>query len=1797
MVYTAGTQANTSAGRVGEIGLQYRVGTTGTFTNITGSTYQNLANATVTSGTAGANFQNISFSLPSACQNQAVVQLRWAYREVSGAGNRPQYSIDNVMITTTTNPGVVTASPSQLYGFTATTPSPSTSQSVTVTGSGLTNNVTVTAPTGYEVRTGANPFSSTATLTQSSGSVSTTVDVRLSGATVGTFNGAMTFSSTGAQTPSVDLYGTTTAGPPTIVTTGTLSSFSTPQGTPSAEQSFTVSATNLTANLVITPPTGYQVSLTSGSGFAATVSLTPSTGTVNTTTIFVRMTGATVGSFSGNVAAASTGATTQNVAVTGSVLAVPSVATNAATLRKLYSNTGISSDTLCFRVSGSNLTNDISVTLTGSSFEISTVSTGPFGPGPINLTQTAGSVAETQVFVRMKSTATGSVTGSIGISSTGATTLNRTLNGQVFGAGSAFTVGNIVLFRAGENGGVGGVANACPAFIDEITPTGTAVQTIALPLVPNGLGTNNARFTSSGTSLSEGYLNLSPDGRYMTFTGYDVPVNTPSVATTTASGANNNRIVARVTYDGQINTETRINDGYTNSNIRSAVTVDGNSYWVGGTGTGGGTRYVAHASTGASTQLSSSPTNTRVVNISNSQLYTSSASGANIGINKVGTGLSTTTGNSTSLIASISGNDPYNFIFFDRDATIAGNDLLYVANGSGQTAPNTSLRKFSFDGTNWTLRGTITGEFRAVTGRVVGSTIQLFVTVGSTNPNTLYRIDDNAAYNANISNNGITLIANPTAPQIAALPSGVTFISTSPVGSIYKGVSFTPVNNPTPTVAHLYQSSSTSTLPQGASKAEVMRIQINSTIGNALLTGLTFTTGGTYTTTDVTGFKLVSSVDGTLDAGDVTIGTQATVTSGSTLTFNSLAYNVQTDSTRYLFLCADASGCAVVGKTLNATVNLSDITYADANKIGSSTFTSSNKTVILGTPSNVTDVTAPSGFPKVTLTWTNPDCFTDIVVVASTSPIVGTPTGSPTFNTVYTSAPNLLNGKCVFRGSVTPVNITGLTLGTQYYFKIFTNNGGVYSDGIEVTATPNIVNYYAVTSGNVDGAIWSLTPSGSPVLPATLGGFGNAVNLIIRPGVTVQIVNSGVPCNDLTVMSGGKLWRNSDNSSNMAYFNVFGDITCNGTIGNGATFDAIGFNMEGTEQSIGGIGQINMGRIRKFSNTNAITNLNIDGTVSLLFPGLGSLYNSADNTRFNVLINPTGTLNIVDPASSIAIDGFDGASTGQRGGMIVVNGKLISQGLIYAKNNNTSNTQPTFGTSFIVGATGIADVVNLETDILGGKGNSTGIAVGGKLNISGVLTITSGSITQQGDLVIKSTSAGTARIANSAGTITGTVTQERYIPSSGWHFTGTVVGGQTITDWNDNFQTQGPMPGVRVPNPGSNTSNIFEYDQSYTLNDGLGEMNGWKVPTTSSINQYQGYRLYLAEGIKLDNKGSYNMNPSPINLLSSGSSNYKGWNLVMNPHLSAINLSGISFGANVQQTVVVWNPNTNSFQYSGQLGGLTGVTLNNSITPIASGQAFFVKCTSPSSITIPQSAKASTSGSFFRTATESNSPNALEIRIKNPLSEFDATLVQFVEGAEWAYETSIDASKIENWGLNVSTIVDGEKLAINAMSTTMGETVTLPLAYSTRMPGTHGFQFDGLSLVNGYDKVYLKDLYNGTITEMTNSDTYQFTTDAGTFNDRFEIVFTNTLTNVTDLKTITNVNVYPNPVNTDFVNVSLVDNSEVDIEVVDLFGRVITKSHFNSGQKIKFLKPRQSGQYFVKIVTPKMSTTKSISVE
>lgn len=124
------------------------------------------------------------------------------------------------------------------------------------------------------------------------------------------------------------------ATPNITVNPSTLSNFTYLHGSgPSAEQTFTVSGTNLTQNISISAPTNYEISKTSGSGYTTPLTFTHSGGTVSEQTVYVRLkSGLSIGSYNNEtITASSSGATDKTVTCSGSVTTPPAPNAPAAT--------------------------------------------------------------------------------------------------------------------------------------------------------------------------------------------------------------------------------------------------------------------------------------------------------------------------------------------------------------------------------------------------------------------------------------------------------------------------------------------------------------------------------------------------------------------------------------------------------------------------------------------------------------------------------------------------------------------------------------------------------------------------------------------------------------------------------------------------------------------------------------------------------------------------------------------------------------------------------------------------------------------------------------------------------------------------------------------------------------------------------------------------------------------------------------------------------------------------------------------------------------------------------------------------------------------------------------------------------------------------------------------------------------------------------------------------------------------------------------------------------------------------
>ena len=215
---------------------------------------------------------------------------------------------------------------------------------------------------------------------------------------------------------------------------------------------------------------------------------------------------------------------------------------------------------------------------------------------------------------------------------------------------TSFTAGDLVISTVSCSVGAAcnssssgnGLDTAAPIVLQELQlgaggTSATSVGTLTLPQVSSGA---NSAISGEYGSASEGVLQLSANGQYLTIMGYGVNANTFNGAPTSTYGTaalgqttsltvaqqtgtpvtTVPRVVGLIGANGSIDTSTALTGVFNQNNPRSVATVDGSTFYVSGQGASktDPTQGVFLATRGATTATPiDNSTDTRVVSIVN----------------------------------------------------------------------------------------------------------------------------------------------------------------------------------------------------------------------------------------------------------------------------------------------------------------------------------------------------------------------------------------------------------------------------------------------------------------------------------------------------------------------------------------------------------------------------------------------------------------------------------------------------------------------------------------------------------------------------------------------------------------------------------------------------------------------------------------------------------------------------------------------------------------------------------------------------------------------------------------------------------------------------------------------------------------------------------------------------------------------------------------------------------------------------------------------------------------------------
>jgi hypothetical protein len=837
----------------------------------------------------------------------------------------------------------------------------------------------------------------------------------------------------GVDDVSITAVGAGGGSPAVFASTAALAVGTTVQGTSSSPAAtFNVSGSNLgTTPIVVTAPsTDFQVSLASGSGFGASVSVSPTSGTVSSTPIYVRLTGTAAGSFSGNVTNVS-GAASANVAVSGTVTAagVATVLTSVPTLAVGTTVQGTpSSPAASYSVSGSNLgTTPILVTSPSADFQISLASGAGFGSS-VSLTPTSGTLSNTPIYVRLAGTATGSFSGSV-TNVSGAASANVAVSGTVTGVLPSPTTLVNYDFNAGTS-----YATLVPVTATNVAATATSTEAFqTFGGVASGTGAFVAN-TTAGNSLamnnSSGsntrYFQFALGGSALsTYSNYKLYVQTQRSGTgaTTVKLAYSTNGTSFTDFNAGSTVNTSFNEQSFDLSAIAALNLQSSLTF----------RLYASGASGSGT-----------LRIDNFQVQATGGgtAGASITMGTVAPAVvcagSSVTVNYTAA-GTFNGGNAFTAELSDPTGSFASGTTALVPTAS--TATSLTV----------TIPASVPGSSQYQI-RVNGNSPSTFGTPPAALSVNNVTITPAATQNIAANTDGDLLTANEA--DLDNFGSRQWFSGTSGAGPFTTALTgivtdpnqdeYTP-NFATPGTYYVVVKT---TFATGSCTATSNAVQVN--VG---LAGISISTDSVAVTPVCVGpagallsvpFTATGAVSGfTAYISNDSFATKTAIGSGTTSPISALIPNV-----------SGATPTLAAGSNYRIRVEASS-----PGTIG--TDNGDDLTLIPFQTNDVTALTATAANGQIVLSWANPlNCLDEVLIVArAATSVTAVPSGVTTYtaNAVFGSGTAVATSQfAVYQGTGTGVTVTGLTNGTSYTFKAFVKRATSYSNGVAVTAVPAI---------------------------------------------------------------------------------------------------------------------------------------------------------------------------------------------------------------------------------------------------------------------------------------------------------------------------------------------------------------------------------------------------------------------------------------------------------------------------------------------------------------------------------------------------------------------------------------------------------------------------------------------------------------------------------------------------------------------------------------------------------------------
>lgn len=505
-------------------------------------------------------------------------------------------------------------------------------------------------------------------------------------------------------------------------------------------------------------------------------------------------------------------------------------------------------------------------------------------------------------------------------------------------------------------------------------------------------------------------------------------------------------------------------------------------------------------------------------------------------------------------------------------------------------------------------------------------------------------------------------------------------------------------------------------------------------------------------------------------------------------------------------------------------------------------------------------------------------------------------------------------------------------------------------------------------------------------------------------------------------------------------------------------------------------------------------------------------------------------------------------------------------------------------------------------------GTTLNIPVGITLNVNeGKALTNSGTITNNGDLILKSSTTGTASLLSTA--TVNNVTQQRYLSSNqrGWRLLSNPLATSTF----GTLATNSTTPLTLGSGASGSYNSVLNTWSSGTDTDNMLSQQAYKVFVRGRTSEVTGtsYSVSPPSNVTVAIKGAAS-NLAPVAVTTTAGKYY----LVANPYtapVSVYSILGASTG--LSTTVSYYNPTIASSGSNADLILKYGGYANPTITAAAQGDAndvvlppmgaIFVLASSDGTINVPKTAIFTGSvlgGSYNHKTTQTKiaATNALKLEVNSDGTYYDALALQFKAAADAG--SNIDFGKLPNTVLDIYSINGSNNMAVSELEL---KEQTIPLGITSTIQKNYSITVTENTIPAGYDAVLVDKALN-TNTVLTPGTNYSFAIDsnpASQGNARFAInLKTSAALSVVEREFDSKIQLWPNPAQGQFniLNAQNQNEGASTIEISSISGQVIHSQKSNPGT-ITTIQTNgwAAGVYILKATNNGTQTTKKLIIQ